>query len=89
MAVNMRLDGDAPLNAPNFEVNGAGGEAVQELNPAMVNARATSLFTEGSGAPAWSSDPPLMTVPTLRLIKFAKEAIDDRPDGSTGADFKT
>ena len=48
----------------------------QELEPAMLQLRATKMFTEGDGAPQVSGEPALVAEPTLRLLKLAKESVD-------------
>ena len=61
----------------NFEVNGEASNQAGELNPSVVRALATGLFTEGHGAlrEVWGGH--VAQVATLRLIKHAKEAVQE------------
>ena len=50
------------------------GEAMT-LQPSVINAKATQMFTGGDGAPRRSGEGAVATAPTLWLIKLAKEAV--------------
>tara|TARA_B100000795_G_scaffold140593_1_gene105242 strand:+ start:1048 stop:1641 length:594 start_codon:yes stop_codon:yes gene_type:complete len=45
------------------------------LQPSVVNARATQMFTGGDGAPRRSGEGAVATAPTFWVIKLAKEAV--------------
>ena len=46
-----------------------------ELVPAMLNERTTVMFTEGDGKPRTSGKDILVKIPTLKLLKLARQAI--------------
>ena len=72
-----RLEGLAPLNMSNFDINGEAPKEGLELDPALVRARATRLLTEGDGALIISSEAPLAPFATHLLLKFTSEAVHD------------
>ena len=54
-----------------------GALEADELNPALLNQRASRRFTGGDGAPTQPTGERFVQEPTLRLIKLAKEAVYD------------
>ena len=57
--MSARLEGLAPLNISNMPMNDDAPNQRQELDPALVRARATKLLTEGDGALVQPREGPL------------------------------
>ena len=76
-AMDIESDGNDGLNLESdLMMADAIGEAMS-LQPSILNARATKIFTGGDGAPRRSQEGAIMTVPTLWLIKLAKESVSE------------
>ena len=72
-----RMEGITPLNASNFDVNDKALNADEELNPALVRARAVRLLAEGDGQLIQSCAEPLAPFATNLLLKYASEAVHE------------
>ena len=72
-----RVEGVEPRNIANSDVNGDAPNAARELDPSVVRALATRLFTEGAGALVQLLGEPIASVPTPLLFKYAKEAVQE------------
>jgi hypothetical protein len=71
------IGGIAPLNIENELMTADGALEASKLNPALLNQRATRMFTGGDGTPTAPSADPLVHHATLLLIKYSKEAVHD------------
>ena len=72
-----RMEGIAPLNASNFEVNDEALKQDGELDPALVRAWVVRLLTEGDGELVQSCAEPLAPFATNLLLKYANEAVHE------------
>ena len=73
--MDIESEGNAALNMENdLMMADESGEAMT-LQPSVINAKATQMFTGGDGAPRRSGEGAVATAPTLWLIKLAKEAV--------------
>ena len=78
--ITRRLEGLTPLNLSNIHMNAESPNAAAELQPSMVQARATKLLTESSGALVQTNDGPLAPFATSLLLKFVSEAVNQLLD---------
>ena len=84
--VRARLQGLEPRNISHMDVNQQDApNLAEELDPSNVRALATRLLTEGDGRLAQLMGKPIVTVATLQLIKFAKEAVHELLEQSRDA----